>query len=242
MYRDLAKVYDRLTDIDAGQWADVVENILKAEVSPRARVLDLACGTGSISYELASRGYRMVGADLSEEMLAVAEGKLREFAVPLYKADMRRLPALGDFEAVICLSDSMNYLANEEELAGVLEGLHRLTPKLLIFDLNTPYYLSQVLGDNSFSHVEDDLAYVWDNSFDPEQGVCEMRLTFFVKSPGGPAYARFDEVHVEKAFKLARVRELLGETGWNLRGVYDGYTSRPAGMESERWLFVSTKL
>ncbi len=242
MYRDLAAVYDRLTDIDTGHWADVVEKILRTQVSPKARVLDLACGTGSMSYELASRGYQMVGADLSEEMLAVAEGKLRKFAVPLFKADMRRLPPLGDFDAVICLSDSMNYLASQAELAEVFQGLHKLNPKLLIFDLNTPYYLGQVLGDNSFSHVEEDLAYIWENGFDPGRDLCEMRLTFFVKSPGGPAYARFDEVHLEKAFKLARVEELLGLTGWNLSGVYDGYSGRPAGIESERWLFVSTKV
>lgn len=237
MYGSLAAVYDRLSTTDYSGWADFLERIFSSGGRRVRKVLDLACGTGNIAYELAKRNYQVVGADLSEEMLAVAETKLRPFQVPLYKVDMREMPPLDEFDAVVCLSDSFNYLTQPVELTGVFSRLNKISSQLLVFDLNTPHYLSSVLGKNTFTHKDDDVAYIWDNSFSWENGLCKMDLTFFLRS--GKGYTRFDEVHLEKAYERELVKELLEQAGWKLKHVYDGYSERPAREESWRWLFVA---
>jgi len=236
MYQSLAAVYDRLSKIDHNNWADFLEHIFSSAGRPVKKVLDLACGTGSMSLELAKRGYQVTGADVSEDMLAVAEAKLRNYSVPLFKADMLELPPLGKFDAVICLSDSLNYLTGPEELERVFSELHKVSPDVLIFDLNTPYYLAQVLGNNTFHHVEEDIAYFWENTFTSDKS--EMQITFFVRTEG-EMFKRFAEVHEETAFELAQVQDILNRSGWQLINVYDGYSTSPAREDSQRWLFVA---
>jgi len=238
MYRSLASVYDRLSTVDYTLWADFLEGIFDASGQRVNKVFDLACGTGSMSLELARRGYQVVGADLSAEMLSVAENKLRPFRVPLFKADMRNLPAVGEFDAVICLCDSFNYLRELSDLAKVLLEIKRMSPKMLVFDLNTPYYLKEILGNNTFTHNDEETAYIWHNSFSRKTGLCKMEITFFA-AQGRNSWARFDEVHVEKPYPLELVKDLLGQAGWKLLQVYDGYCGKPAREESWRWLFVA---
>ncbi|HEX3015544.1 MAG TPA: class I SAM-dependent methyltransferase [Desulfobacteria bacterium] len=240
MYRELAPVYDRLSSIDYKAWTDTLVQVFdRAGLEKGCRILDLACGTGNISLELAKRGYQVVGIDYSAEMLAVAEEKLRRYRVPLYQADMRKLPPLsGKFSAVVCLTDSLNYLSNIDEVHCVLHKLYKLTPGLLVFDINTPHYLENVLGNNQFDHVDDDLAFIWHNHFDALTNKCEMQITFFNQTSTN-LYTRFDEVHVETAFGRAEIEQALAQTGWHLTAAYDGYSDRPAGEDSERWLFVA---
>ncbi|MDA8441674.1 MAG: class I SAM-dependent methyltransferase [Peptococcaceae bacterium] len=238
MYQDLAVVYDQLATIDYGQWAGFIDHIFQAVGGKVHKVLDLACGTGNITCELARLGYQMTGVDLSEAMLSVAESKLRPWGVPLLQGDMRELPLLGEFDAVVCTSDSLNYLLNASELAQVFSAVHRLEPDIFVFDLNTPHYLAEILGNNSFQHLEDDLAYIWDNSFAKGTAICTMELTFFLQQ-GGSSYRRFDETHREKAYALSTVRELLQQSGWYLWEVLDGYAARSAIPESERWVCVA---
>lgn len=239
MYVNMAAVYDRLSDVDYTNWADFLEGVFAQNgVSPGSRVMDLACGTGSMTLELAKRGYKVSGVDLSAEMLTVAEEKLRPFAVPLYRADMRSMPNFGQFDTVVCLCDSLNYLSNVPELRTVLSGLQAMKPRLLIFDLNTTYYLAEVLGNNFFHHVDEEVAYIWENSYDSEANLCEMDITFFLRQKGN-LYTRFEEVHHERAFSLTEVNEVLGQTGWELVQVFNGYRAESAKPDSWRWLFVA---
>ncbi len=239
MYAGLASVYDRLSTINHTQWAEFLEQLFSSHGLEGKRILDLACGTGSMCKELAQRGYKPVGVDLAEDMLSVAESKLRGLGVPLYRADMRQLPPLGRFDAILCLSDSFNYLRDPEELRQVFLRLRDMRPQMLVFDLNTPYYLGQVLGDNSFHHVEEDIAYIWENAYDPAEGLCEMQITFFARD-SKDKYIRFDEVHVERAFGLEDIRQMLTDCGWQTVQVYDGYTHDKPDAKACRWLFLVT--
>jgi ubiquinone/menaquinone biosynthesis C-methylase UbiE len=238
MYQGLASIYDRLSTIDHSAWAHFLEHLFTTNSLSGKRILDLACGTGNMCRELAQRGYKPVGVDLSEEMLAMSESKLRGLGVSLYRADMRCLPPLGQFDAVLCLSDSFNYLNNLGEFREVLLSIREMQPQLLIFDLNTPYYLSQVLGENTFHQVEEDVAYIWENTYDAVNSVCEMQLTFFAREEKDK-FVRFDEFHVEKSFELGEIKRLLLDTGWQLVSVYDGYTPNQPKGDSYRWLFLT---
>ena len=72
-YEFLAGCYDELTtDVGYARWADFLERIFARGGRRVHTVLDLACGTGSLTRELALRGYEMIGVDRSEEMLCQA--------------------------------------------------------------------------------------------------------------------------------------------------------------------------
>jgi ubiquinone/menaquinone biosynthesis C-methylase UbiE len=138
-YDALAPAYDLLTSgHDHERWTAVLEDCARAAGLAGTRLLDVACGTGNALAPALARGYDVTGVDISEAMLAQARRKLGR-PVPLVHADMRRLPALGEFDLVWCLGDALNYLAGEEELAAAFTGIRRnLHPDgVVVFDVNT---------------------------------------------------------------------------------------------------------
>ena len=143
-YEFLAGCYDRFTaDVDYPRWADYIEKHFARSALPIRTVLDLACGTGSLTAELAARGYEMIGADCSEEMLSVAAEKCRSAGpvepIFLHQA-MEDLDLYGTIDACVCCLDSVNYVTRPRTLARAFRGVHTfLMPGgLFLFDVNTP--------------------------------------------------------------------------------------------------------
>lgn len=185
-------------------------------------ILDLACGTGTIAVALARRGYRVVGVDRSEEMLAVADEKARRAGVKVLWTlqDMRRFQLAEQADAAVCLFDSLNYLVDE----GDLERAFRQTAAalkpgaLMVFDLHTESRLREY-GESLFVDSGEEVAYIWENEYDEELRLCTMAITLFVRDGDG-RYTRYDEVHLERAFTPAEVEAALKRTGFELLGVY----------------------
>ena len=146
-YRALAGCYDEMTeDVHYAAWADFLEKLFSRETRPIKTVLDLACGTGTMSFLLAARGYEMIGVDFSPEMLAIASNKTLagEGIPPIFLCQaMEKLDLYGTVDACVCLLDSINHVTNPEKLYKALQRVHLfLEPGgLFVFDVHTPQHL-----------------------------------------------------------------------------------------------------
>lgn len=254
-YEVIAAVYDKLNaDIDYGAWADFVEQAFDRFLPKRPLlVLDLACGTGSMTTELAKRGYDMIGVDGSEQMLSVATdrayvnfGEEDEYRLPvLYLLqDMRSFELYGTVGAAVCCLDSINYLLSEDDLDKCLACVHNyLDPGgLFLFDVNTPHKFMNIYGDNAYileEEIDGSSVYCgWQNFFDAESGICDFYLTLFSEGDDGK-YIREEEHQREKMYSMAALKERLGANGFEFLGAFSDYSFGEAGEKNERWYIAA---
>lgn len=244
MYSDFAYVYDRLTrDIDYSKLADYIEVLFSEYGTKKPELLlDLACGTGSLTLEFAGRGYDMIGIDVSPDMLNCALEKSMDLqASPLWVCqDMRNFELYGTVDAVICTMDSLNYITEFDDLKSIFRLIKNyLNPGgLFIFDMNTPYKFENVLGDNIFYEICDDITYIWQNTYNRDTRICTLDLIFFVKE-SGQLYKRLEEEQKQKAWSFNEVKAALEESGLKLIEILEEYTQNPPSEKTERCFFVA---
>ena len=198
-YTSFARVYDTFMDnVPYKEWADYLGKILKEYGIDDGLVLDLGCGTGSMTEMLASSGYDMIGVDNSEEMLGEAMEKRAESGheILYLEQDMREFELYGTIRAVVSVCDSMNYIMSEEDLRQVFSLVNNyLDPGgIFIFDMNTRYKYEELLGDNSFCETREDSSFIWENYYDPEEQVNQYDLTLFIKEEDD-LFRRYEETH-----------------------------------------------
>ena len=140
-YERLAASYDELTeDVDYQRRADFLERLFQRARLPVHTVLDLACGTGTMTWLLTARGYELIAVDGSEDMLAAAAAKTGPGIPPVFlHQSMPQLDLYGTVDAAICCLDSLNYLTNPRDVQRTFERLHLFIAPggTLIFDVNT---------------------------------------------------------------------------------------------------------
>lgn len=254
-YGAISRVYDRLNaELDYVAWADFFEACFDRFLPVRpSLVLDLACGTGRMTAELARRGYDMIGADGSPDMLSVAmSASLADENVkpPLYiLQDMRRFELYGTVGAVTCCLDSLNYLTGEGDLVACFACVHNyLDPDgLFLFDMNTPYRFTDVYGDRAYI-LEDELCdeegnvqevYCgWQNAYDPETQLCRFYLSLFEQNEDG-TFSRSDEVQTERCYTLDEIKTALAGAGMELLGVWSDFDFSEPLENTERWYFAA---
>lgn len=242
-YTDFASVYDILMGhIPYDEWADYIENILKQHGIDRGLVLELGCGTGSMTRRMAARGYDMIGIDMSEDMLSLArqrsEGK--EDGILYLCQDMREFELYGTVAALFCVCDTINYMLSTEDLSKVLRLVaNYLDPGgLFIFDMDTVYLYEEVLGDNT-SIMDHELGdFIWENSFYPDEMINEVNLTLFLKQENS-LYRKHEETHVRRAYDLNTVKRLLDEAGLDMLGAYHELTDEEPRPDSERIYIIA---
>lgn len=251
-YNAIADVYDRLNaGIDYRAWADFMETCFARFLPAKPElVLDLACGTGSMTLELAARGYDMIGVDGSEEMLSQAYNRAADVGGILFlQQDLRDFELYGTVGAVTCCLDSLNYLLSEDDLSQCFRNVHNyLDPDgLFLFDMNTPRKFREVYGNNAYILEEElpvgeeERAAVycgWQNEFHPETGICEFDLSVFEELPNG-TYRRSDEHQEERCYELETVLCLLRSAGMEPLGVWADWNFSPADETTERWYFCA---
>lgn len=246
MYSDFAYVYDLLMqDVQYNQWADYIESLfVKFGAKKPELVLDMACGTGNLTLELAKRGYDMIGIDMSPDMLSCAMEKSAERGIsPLWVCqDMRAIELYGTMDAILCTMDSLNYIESASDMTLVFQLVRNyLNPGgLFIFDINTPYKLEHVLGNNLFYEIRDDITYLWRNEYHSDGKKCIFDLTFFVKE-AEDIYRRLEEEQLQKVWTAEEIRRLLQETGLEFMDVYDAFTQDAPSTLSERVFFIARK-
>ena len=183
-YGKFAQVYDLFMDnVDYEGWADCLEKHLKEEGIEDGLVLELGCGTGTMTGLLARRGYDMIGVDNSEEMLAEAmEKKVEDGLDILYLLqDMQEFELYGTVRAAVSVCDSLNYITEKEELLQVFRLVNNyLDPGgIFLFDMNTVHKYRDILGDDTIAENRDEGSFIWENSYDPDTGLNIYELAVF---------------------------------------------------------------
>lgn len=212
-------------------------------------LLDLACGSGSLSEEMARMGYDVIGVDSSPAMLSHAMEKKLASGLPIQYLcqDMRELDMFGTIDVTICTLDSLNHLPSLEDVEQVFRrvSLFAHPGGVFLFDMNTLYKHREILGDRVFLYDLEDVFCAWENRLLPEDTV-EMQLTFFEKN--GDAYFRSDEFITERAYPAEAIVHALERSGLTLLGMYDadGDLSHPGhlmppGETTQRILFAAGK-
>jgi ubiquinone/menaquinone biosynthesis C-methylase UbiE len=239
-----APFYDRLmADVPYLRWCDYLEKIWKKQKRPIHNVVDLACGTGEITVELAKRGYDMIGVDLSEEMLLYAKEKGQNAGQNILwlNQDIAQLDLYGTVDVAISSLDSINYIIDKRQLLQCFKRAHLfLEPDgLFIFDVNSPYKFEKVLGLNTFAYDCSDLYCVWQNYYDKKTHLCEFDITVFQKE--GTGFLRYDEQQMERCYSVEELTNCLRRAGFVRISVYRPFTFRAPDAHSERIFFVAYK-
>lgn len=244
-YYHLAEYYDMLMDdVDYMGWCNFIEDIFKVYSRQPQSILDTACGTGNITIPMAQKGYSLMGVDISEEMLTIAENKARrqKLNIKFIKQNMTDLALNKSFDAVLCMCDGVNYIIEEQDLLKYFKAVHSLlNPEgLFIFDISSSYKLRNILGNNTLFQEKDDFCYIWENSFFEDEELLEMRLNFFI--PQQDMYKRTEEFHVQRAYEEEYLIKLLVEAGFKNIKTYDDLKLQDTNNKSERIFFAAQKL
>ncbi len=241
-YSGFAKVYDLFMDnIPYEEWTDYVKSLLKEEGIEDGILLDLGCGTGSVTELLAKAGFDMIGIDNSEEMLDIAMEKRYESGLDILYLlqDMREFELYGTVKGVVSICDSMNYILDDEDLLDVFKLVHNYLDNegIFIFDMNTMYKYQNILADNTFAEDREESSFIWENFYDEEEEINQYDLSLFVQEEDG-RYRKYEETHLQRAYRQEIVEELIKESGLELLHVYDAFTRKLPAEDSERIYFV----
>ena len=241
-YSGFAKVYDLFMDnIPYEEWTDYVKELLAEEGIKDGILLDLGCGTGSVTELLAESGFDMIGIDNSEEMLEIAMEKREESGLDILYLlqDMREFELYGTVKGVVSICDSMNYILDDEDLLDVFKLVHNYLDNegIFIFDMNTMYKYEQILADNTFAEDREESSFIWENYYDEEEEINQYDLSLFVQEEDG-RYRKYEETHLQRAYEQKCVEELIKESGLELLHVYDAFTKDLPAEDSQRIYFV----
>ena len=235
-YKELAVSYDRLTnDVDYAAVVAFYDKILEQEgVTPRT-VVDLACGTGSVTALLAQKGWQVTGVDMSEDMLTVAWDKTQNMKNPprFVCQPLQRLHLPRGVDLAVCALDSLDYITDPADCATAITRVYRaLNPGgIFIFDVNTPEKLKAMDGQ-VFLDEDDDVYCVWRGEFDEDTNICSYGMDLFQRS--GEVWSRSFEEHREYAYSQEQLVRYLKNAGFTHICVYGDRTMEPPSPTDQR--------
>lgn len=241
-YTFLAGSYDLLTtDVGYPKWADYIEWHFSRQDTPVESVVELACGTGSLTRLMAERGYDMTAIDLSPDMLTVAAQKCEDLPVQFLCQDMSKLTLLEPVDAIICCLDSVNYVTKPAALQRAFQRAYRyLKPGgLFLFDAKTPLALEGA-DDQIYLDETEDVFCVWRGEYDPKRRICGYGIDLFCRREDG-AWERESEYHEEYAYTPEELEEYLCAAGFSGIKQYGNLKKRAPKEGEERVFFAARK-
>ena len=239
-YDILAPFYDELVGADYLKLYQTYCDIWAHFGLDPKTVLDLGCGTGSLLPYL-EQSRKVVGIDISSEMLSLAQSKAREDTLLLCQ-DMRTFTLFSRVDAVVCALDGINALPNEKAVADTFASVISALSQdgLFIFDINTPYKYFSILDGQSFVYDTERVYCVWRSAADREQRRCDFFLDLFIPNGRG-LYERKCEHIVQRIYDIDAVCGLLRDSGFELLAVYGEQTFDAPASTEERVFFVCRK-
>lgn len=256
IYQDFAGVYDELMDnIPYEQWGERLDGLIRKYGvskperdtegvldSERNLVVDLGCGTGTLTELMYRKGYDMIGVDMSEAMLNLAMGKKEESGSEILylQQDMRELELYSTVGTVFSVCDSLNYILEEEELSEVFSLVNNyLFPGgIFIFDFNTVYKYREIIGESTIAETKEDCSFIWENFYDPEEDINEYDLTVFVRKEGD-FFRRFTETHLQRGYTVEQMTGLVEGAGMKVVEIRDADTGEEVTEQSQRVYVVA---
>lgn len=241
-YTDFAYVYDTLMDeTPYEKWCEQVTSILEKNGIKKDLVLDLGCGTGTLTELLAQKGYDMIGIDLSGEMLERAMEKREKSGLSILylQQDMREFELYGTVKAIVSVCDSINYLLEDEDVIDTFKLVNNyLDPNgLFIFDFNTVYKYRDVIGDATIAENREECSFIWENYYHEEERINEYEVTFFVKD--GELFRRFEETHYQKGYTAKEMQIFLKEAGLEFVSMSDSDTGGEVTDQTQRICMIA---
>ena len=242
-YEALASRYDALTaDVQYEKRADFIEKLFQRSRIPVHTVLDLACGTGAMTWILTARGYELIAADSSEDMLAAAMNKADTAAsiAPIFlHQSMPKLDLYGTVDAAICCLDSLNYLTRPSDVQRTFQRLHLFIAPggMLVFDINTVEKLAGLDGQ-MFLDETDDTYCVWRTEY--RRGICTYYIDLFRQQPDG-AWARDLEIHRQRAYSTEELTTWLEAAGFGDIHMYGDMVRRTPREDEQRVYFTAIR-
>ena len=246
-YGDFARFYDKFTqNVDYSARARYFDAVIQ-KYNPNAKLLlDLACGTGSLSFELEQFGYDIVAVDNSYEMLSVAAEKRGELesSVLFLCQEMSELDLFGTIDATVCALDSINHILDENELLEVFKKVSLFSNKgaVFVFDVNTIYKHKNILANNSFVYENEDTFCVWQNNICDDEVTVDISLDFFDKVPDEKLYARYSTDFSASAYEIDVLKSMLLQSGFEVKAVFDDDSFLPIRRDSQRAIIVAKKI
>ncbi len=243
-YDDFSRFYDLLTDnVEYKKRADYFCRLLSMCGVKEGILLDLGCGTGSMSVEMAERGFDVIGVDSSTGMLNVAQQKMFESGkhILLLNQNMQEIDLYGTVDCAICVLDGINHLDSAENVKKTFDkvSLFMNTGGAFAFDVNTVHKHKNVLADNVFVFEPDGLFCVWQNNYNETDNSVEISLDFFEEEDG--VYYRSGESFTERAYEIGDIKKWLEDSGFEVLGVYDDLTTDEVKSDSEKAVFLARK-
>ncbi len=239
-YSFFANVYDTLTfNVEYDERAEYICSLFSSFGINGGLMLDLACGTGSLSQLIAKRGFDMVLVDSSSEMLSFAKERLPDSLILCQ--DMRELDLYGTVNAAVCSLDGINHLLKPCDVKKTFERLSLFIEKggMFVFDINTRYKHLNTLADNTFVYEKDNVYLVWQNRLKKKNCTVDITLDIFVKD--GEMYSKHSESFSERAYPIEDICGMLEETGFTVKGIYDDMSFLPPIEASERVYIAAMK-
>jgi predicted TPR repeat methyltransferase len=230
-YSRLAGVYDEIViDSCHGRWASFLDELWSTDAEGVRSVLDLCCGTGVLAGELIARGYRVVGVDAADAMLAQARERLGH-EVALSRVTLPDLAVEGVFDAVVCTFDGLNYLAPEDLRLTMAAVAPRLRPGgWLVFDLHTDAMMDFTISNPDVTGTAAGNDFVINSVVDPGARTCDTTIALTRPRDGDP----FSEHHRQYFHSDADVRGCLHDAGFTVTAIGEEYTHQPADASTLR--------
>ncbi len=251
MYTDFAGVYDIFMDeTPYEEWCSLIDGWIReygiskknGKEAEENLVVDLGCGTGTLTEMLAGLGYDCIGIDNSMEMLGRALDK-REAAgtKTLYLCqNMQEMELYSTVGTIISACDSLNYLLTEEEIKDTFSRVNNyLYPGgIFIFDFNTVFKYQNIIGDTTIAENRDECSFIWENYYHSDQQVNEYDITVFVREEND-RYRKFEETHYQRGYTAEQMEKLLKQAGLELVLALDAETRGEIREDSQRIYMIA---
>lgn len=237
MYNTFSNIYDLvMRDTPYDKWVNFYQAVFGKFNKKPELILDMGCGTGNITTKLADEGYDMIGLDASVGMLSRAREKNSDI---LYlNMDMTDFELYGTVDAMVSALDCINYITEDIDKVFALVKNYLNPGGLFIFDINSPYKLRHILGNETIVCDEEDIYYVWENEL--EEHFCHFDISFFIRNDHGE-YSRFDEAQTQRIYTIEEISEAAEAAGLSVLGIYGDFQMNPPEETSERIFFVVGK-